>query len=165
MTTAVAFPHQDDTVLNCTTTDPEVFHDDAQADLAKKLCEDCPLAQACRSRARAHREWGTWGGETTAERAARMEWPRPPTGEPPLRHPDRIPSAHPRQGEAVHIVQGSRIMPPHRLHTAPPAPHAAPTADHRRRLNPAPTATVHHDGPTNRDADDDLPQARPADRP
>ncbi|MFF4933219.1 WhiB family transcriptional regulator [Streptomyces griseofuscus] len=70
MTTAVALPHQDDTVLNCTTTDPEAFHDDAHAALAKKLCEDCPLAKACRSRARTLREWGTWGGETTAERAA-----------------------------------------------------------------------------------------------
>ncbi|MFE1189968.1 WhiB family transcriptional regulator [[Kitasatospora] papulosa] len=65
-----ALPHQDDTVLSCATTDPEVFHDDAHAALAKKLCGNCPLADSCRSQARDHREWGTWGGETTAERAA-----------------------------------------------------------------------------------------------
>ncbi|WP_217231355.1 WhiB family transcriptional regulator [Streptomyces anulatus] len=68
MTTAL--PHQDDAVLACATTDPEVFHDDAHASLAKELCENCPLAETCRTQARAHREWGTWGGETTAERAA-----------------------------------------------------------------------------------------------
>ncbi|MFF8992533.1 WhiB family transcriptional regulator [Streptomyces sp. NPDC014983] len=67
---ATTLPRQDDTILTYATTDPEVFHDDAHAAFAKRLCADCRLTQSCRTRAREHREWGTWGGETTAERAA-----------------------------------------------------------------------------------------------
>lgn len=63
-------PHQDDVFLPCTTTDPEVFHDDAHASVARSLCAECPLAVRCRNQARTHREWGTWGGETSTERAA-----------------------------------------------------------------------------------------------
>ncbi|MEU8951161.1 WhiB family transcriptional regulator [Streptomyces sp. NPDC048489] len=76
MTTTGAFPHQDNTLLNCATTDSEVFHDDAHAALARKLCEVCPLAQSFRSRARAHRQQGSWGGETTAQRATAGFTPR-----------------------------------------------------------------------------------------
>ncbi|MER0477314.1 WhiB family transcriptional regulator [Streptomyces sp. Edi2] len=54
----------------CADADPEIFHDDAQAAAARKLCAGCPLAAHCRTQARDNREWGTWGGETSAERAA-----------------------------------------------------------------------------------------------
>ncbi|MEW1760516.1 WhiB family transcriptional regulator [Streptomyces cyaneofuscatus] len=54
----------------CTGADPEIFHDDAQAAAARTLCAGCPFADHCRTQARENREWGTWGGETSAERAA-----------------------------------------------------------------------------------------------
>ncbi|MCX4783946.1 MULTISPECIES: WhiB family transcriptional regulator [unclassified Streptomyces] len=63
-------PHRTDTLVPCATTDPEIFHGDAAPETAKKLCADCPLAPTCRAAARASRAWGTWGGETSAERAA-----------------------------------------------------------------------------------------------
>lgn len=49
----------------CATTDPEVFHDDAHADVAKSLCAECPLTAYCRAQARINRAWGTWGGENS----------------------------------------------------------------------------------------------------
>ncbi|WP_070018795.1 WhiB family transcriptional regulator [Streptomyces nanshensis] len=63
-------------VLPCMTTDPEVFHDDATVGLAKSLCLSCSLWDLCRSQARERREWGTWGAETAAERAAAGYAPR-----------------------------------------------------------------------------------------
>lgn len=54
----------------CAGAEPEIFHDDAHAATARKLCTGCPLAALCRTQARDNREWGTWGGETSAERAA-----------------------------------------------------------------------------------------------
>lgn len=63
-------PRGDDTLVPCATTDPEIFHGDEAPEVAKELCADCPFAPACRADARASRVWGTWGGETTAERTA-----------------------------------------------------------------------------------------------
>ncbi|MCX4826685.1 WhiB family transcriptional regulator [Streptomyces sp. NBC_01142] len=54
----------------CAGADPEIFHDDVKASEARRLCAGCPLAAHCRTQARDNREWGTWGGETSAERAA-----------------------------------------------------------------------------------------------
>ncbi|MFG2211034.1 WhiB family transcriptional regulator [Streptomyces sp. NPDC048638] len=59
-----------ETATPCTGADPEIFHDDTQAAAARKVCAGCPLADYCRTQARDNREWGTWGGETSAERAA-----------------------------------------------------------------------------------------------
>lgn len=53
----------------CATTDPEVFHSTEHAPLAKRLCRWCDLESICKTQARTDREWGTWGGETSAERA------------------------------------------------------------------------------------------------
>jgi hypothetical protein len=58
------------TSLPCSSADPEIFHNDAKASEARKLCAGCPLAFHCREQARDNGEWGTWGGETSAERAA-----------------------------------------------------------------------------------------------
>ena len=171
MTNAGAFPHQDDTVRHCATTDAEVFHDDATP--TPPWPGSCARTARSHSRAAAgHAPTGS-GGPGAARRLPSappdsrrpMARPRPPTGEPPLRHSGRLPQAHPRQGEAVHIVQGSRIRPSRRLHRALPAPHTAPGADHCRHLNPDAPATAHHDGPTDQDTEGDLPQARPTDRP
>lgn len=37
---------------------------------ARELCFACPVRIDCRDHARTHREYGIWGGETEAERAA-----------------------------------------------------------------------------------------------
>lgn len=79
----------------CATTDPEVFHDDAHADVAKRLCAECPLTAYCRAQARTNREWGTWGGETSEERAE--------AGHPPRGWRSRTPPAE-RCGTDMHQV-------------------------------------------------------------
>ncbi|MFF9786276.1 WhiB family transcriptional regulator [Streptomyces nigrescens] len=63
-------PRQEETFMPCATTDPEVFHDKNYNDIAKGLCAACFLEETCRSWGRANGEWGTWGGETSEERAA-----------------------------------------------------------------------------------------------
>jgi WhiB family redox-sensing transcriptional regulator len=35
---------------------------------ARRLCDACPVALACRTFARDHREYGFWGGESEEER-------------------------------------------------------------------------------------------------
>jgi hypothetical protein len=37
---------------------------------ARRICDVCPVEDLCRAHARAHREYGFWGGETEEERAA-----------------------------------------------------------------------------------------------
>ncbi len=38
--------------------------------LARALCQECPVLDACRSWARERREYGFWGGKSEEERAA-----------------------------------------------------------------------------------------------
>lgn len=48
---------------------------------AKQLCGRCPVADACRSFARHHGEYGLWGGETDEERVlagVRLRYPYSP---------------------------------------------------------------------------------------
>lgn len=48
---------------------------------AKRLCEQCPVAGECRTFARAHGEYGVWGGETDEERVlagVRLRYPYSP---------------------------------------------------------------------------------------
>ena len=52
--------------LPCRSADPELFFAESPADveLAKSLCMECPVRQACLAGALARREpWGVWGGE------------------------------------------------------------------------------------------------------
>ncbi|TLQ39387.1 WhiB family transcriptional regulator [Streptomyces marianii] len=58
------------TPLPCSGADPDIFHNEARTARARKLCAACPLTNPCREQARIDREWGTWGGETSSERAA-----------------------------------------------------------------------------------------------
>jgi WhiB family redox-sensing transcriptional regulator len=47
-------------------TDPELFFAEAPTDveIAKALCDDCPIRRACLAGAIERREpWGVWGGE------------------------------------------------------------------------------------------------------
>ncbi|WP_327359623.1 WhiB family transcriptional regulator [Streptomyces sp. NBC_01304] len=90
----------------CADADPEIFHDDVLAPTAKQLCAGCPLAEACRTQARNSGEWGTWGGETSAERAAAGYPPVGWTGRGYTRftHPCGTPAAyqrHMRAGETA----------------------------------------------------------------
>ncbi|MFE5300698.1 WhiB family transcriptional regulator [Streptomyces sp. NPDC056632] len=85
-----------DAPLPCTSA-PGLFHspdarDDAPGDdrirQAVALCRTCPVMLPCRQWARAEREFGVWGAETDAERAAwrhensivRLPPPRPRCG-------------------------------------------------------------------------------------
>lgn len=57
----------------CRGVDVEVFFpetdDDAEAEAAKAVCQQCPVRQACLEHALAHREReGVWGGTTERER-------------------------------------------------------------------------------------------------
>ena len=50
----------------CRRDDPELFFAESPADveLAKALCRDCPVREACLAGALERREpWGVWGGE------------------------------------------------------------------------------------------------------
>lgn len=47
---------------------------------ARELCFACPVRVDCRTYARAHREYGIWGGETEADRAALGFAPPTPAG-------------------------------------------------------------------------------------
>ena len=57
----------------CRGIDVEIFFpetdDDAEAEVAKAVCEVCPVRQACLEHALVHREReGIWGGATERER-------------------------------------------------------------------------------------------------
>ncbi|MFE3169262.1 WhiB family transcriptional regulator [Streptomyces sp. NPDC059224] len=110
----------------------------AHAALARKLCEDCALAQSCRSRARAHREWGTWGGETTAERAAGFT---PPDGAAAATNGRTAPAAlrPPTAGTSA-----SRRSRAHRAgqpnQAVAPAPSGAPGAAYGAGSGPLPAS-------------------------
>jgi len=52
--------------LPCRSNDPELWFAEqpARIELAKALCADCPLQQACLEMALERREpWGVWGGQ------------------------------------------------------------------------------------------------------
>jgi WhiB family transcriptional regulator, redox-sensing transcriptional regulator len=52
--------------LPCLSNDPELFFAESPADveLAKKLCQTCPVRESCLQAALERREpWGVWGGE------------------------------------------------------------------------------------------------------
>ncbi len=52
--------------LPCRSTDPELFFAESPADveLAKSVCTECPIREACLSGALERKEpWGVWGGE------------------------------------------------------------------------------------------------------
>lgn len=65
---------------HCRGADPKQFHAPFGEDAADRLvrednvkriyCADCEVATQCRDWAREHREYGVWGGESEAERAA-----------------------------------------------------------------------------------------------
>jgi WhiB family redox-sensing transcriptional regulator len=64
----------------CRGEDPKQFHAPLGADADDRLareehvkthdCAHCEVVTACRDWAREHREYGVWGGESEAERAA-----------------------------------------------------------------------------------------------
>ncbi|MFJ2218274.1 WhiB family transcriptional regulator [Streptomyces sp. NPDC101062] len=107
MSGPVAAEHE--TTAPCASTDPEVFHNDAQATAAKKLCAECPLATECRTNARANREWGTWGGETSAERAAAGH---PPAGWRGRGHKTRLKPCGTPAAYRRHLRKGQKPCPP-----------------------------------------------------
>ncbi|MEO3976924.1 WhiB family transcriptional regulator [Streptomyces sp. CAU 1734] len=96
------------TELPCSAA-PETFHDDSAVSTARKLCARCPLAVQCRTQARVNREWGTWGGETSAERAAAGYLPAGWQGRGHKRHhkPCGTPAAYRR-----HLRAGQVPCPP-----------------------------------------------------
>jgi len=56
----------DETSLPCRSNDPELFFAESPADveLAKALCQGCPVRAECLAGALERREpWGVWGGQ------------------------------------------------------------------------------------------------------
>jgi WhiB family redox-sensing transcriptional regulator len=56
----------EDSSLPCRTNDPELFFAESPADveLAKSLCQACPVRTECLAGALERREpWGVWGGQ------------------------------------------------------------------------------------------------------
>ena len=56
----------DETELPCRVNDPELYFAESPSDveLAKALCQDCPVRAECLAGALERREpWGVWGGE------------------------------------------------------------------------------------------------------
>ncbi len=56
----------DEPRLPCRLNDPELFFAESPSDveLAKALCQECPLRRACLAGALERQEpWGVWGGE------------------------------------------------------------------------------------------------------
>ena len=56
----------DETLLPCRANDAELFFAESPSDveLAKALCQDCPVRVECLAGALERREpWGVWGGE------------------------------------------------------------------------------------------------------
>ncbi len=59
----------EDAVLPCWTSDPDLWFAEAPSDVedAKALCVPCPLREACLAGALERREpWGVWGGQLVA---------------------------------------------------------------------------------------------------
>ncbi len=59
-------PAIDETELPCRVNDPELYFAESPSDveLAKALCQDCPVRAECLAGALERREpWGVWGGE------------------------------------------------------------------------------------------------------
>ena len=66
MNTSVLDPSIDETELPCRVNDPELYFAESPSDveLAKALCQDCPVRAECLASALERREpWGVWGGE------------------------------------------------------------------------------------------------------
>jgi WhiB family redox-sensing transcriptional regulator len=56
----------DESELPCRVNDPELYFAESPSDveLAKALCQDCPVRAECLASALERREpWGVWGGE------------------------------------------------------------------------------------------------------
>ena len=56
----------DETELPCRSNNPELYFAESPSDveLAKALCQDCPVRAECLAGALERREpWGVWGGE------------------------------------------------------------------------------------------------------
>ena len=101
--------HSTVVALPCASADPEVFHNDAEAATARKLCAGCPLAAHCRTQARDNREWGTWGGETSAERAAAGY---PPAGWRGRGHKTQLKPCGTPAAYRRHLRAGQKPCPP-----------------------------------------------------
>ncbi len=59
-------PVEADPLLPCRVENPELYFAESPGDveLAKALCQDCPVRAACLAGALERREpWGVWGGE------------------------------------------------------------------------------------------------------
>lgn len=56
----------------CVGKDPNLFHpyqgDGQTAELAKRVCAGCPVADACLEHALQHHETGIWGGTSERQR-------------------------------------------------------------------------------------------------
>jgi WhiB family redox-sensing transcriptional regulator len=67
--TTLADPRLTGVELPCRHHDPDLFFAEEPADveLAKAVCRDCPIRDACLARALDRAEpWGVWGGELFA---------------------------------------------------------------------------------------------------
>jgi WhiB family redox-sensing transcriptional regulator len=65
-TSVVDQPGVDESELPCRVNDPELYFAESPSDveLAKALCQDCPVRAECLAGALERREpWGVWGGE------------------------------------------------------------------------------------------------------
>ncbi len=66
MSITVVDPAVDISSLPCRVSDPELYFAESPSDveLAKALCQDCPVRVECLAGALERREpWGVWGGE------------------------------------------------------------------------------------------------------
>lgn len=67
-----------------------------RAEAAKAVCRTCPFMDACRQYARDTREpYGTWGGESEAERAKFLSRPEPKPKPKPSKAPEPKPKREP----------------------------------------------------------------------
>lgn len=72
-----------------------------RAEAAKAVCRTCPFMDSCRQYARDTREpYGTWGGESEAERAKFLSRPGPK----PKPKPREVPQPKPRREPVVRLV-------------------------------------------------------------
>ena len=66
MSISVVEPAVDEAELPCRVNDPELYFAESPSDveLAKSLCQSCPVRAECLAAALERREpWGVWGGE------------------------------------------------------------------------------------------------------
>ena len=66
MSTSVVERQLDESELPCRANDPDLYFAESPSDveLAKALCQDCPVRAECLAGALERREpWGVWGGE------------------------------------------------------------------------------------------------------